>query len=420
MSGLDDITAPAPEPLVGLTHAEVLGLVFEGQRFLVDDLVEPGVIITISGVPETFKSWLGTRVAIGVATGSGEILGCPVVEQGNVGYVWQDDSTRNEAERIQLLHRTLSLSTDLPVRWLLNEGLMLPEDIGRLREWIELHEMKLLGLDSLYNFLSADPKDTDVGVIFRRLKAEITDPTGCTILIVDHMPWATESNRKRLRSYGDVFKGAAARGGIYIDAEGSKLWIEARGNNIVGFKRTPAYWDADALELRLVDTIQIDENERRERITKWVNDNPGTSTTKLLQGVGGNHATTRKLLRELENADDVTSHRPSGRDDDRAPTYWYPRNHAGFDVVRGTQTTLDDRVSELSQGTPIVQSSQSLKGTIGGTAETNSPIETRPSLGDDGYLPRLFAAFTADQVTELEWHQASKLHQRLVAHESAS
>ncbi len=73
-------------------------------------------------------------------------------------------------------------------------------------------------------------------------------------LVVDHMPWATDTNRKRLRGYGDVFKNAAVRAGIYIDVDASKLYIEARGNNVVGFKRTPAYWDADRLMLRLVDT----------------------------------------------------------------------------------------------------------------------------------------------------------------------
>jgi hypothetical protein len=420
VSALDDVTAPAPPPLVGLTHAEVLELEFEGQRFLIEDLVEPGVIFTTSGVPETFKSWINARIAIGVAVGHGDILGCSVVEQGNVGYVWQDDSTRNEAGRIQLLHRTLNLSTDLPIRWLLNEGVLLPEDIGRLREWVEQHELKLLALDSLYNFLSADPKDTEIGVIYKRLKAELVDPTGCTVSIVDHMPWATESNRKRLRSYGDVFKGAAARAGIYIDAEGSKLWVEARGNNIVGFKRTPAYWDANKLELRLVDAVQVNESERRARILQWVKDNPGNSTTKLLEGVGGNHDTTRKLLRELEKADDVTSNRPSGRDDDKAPTYWYPRNHAGLHVVRDMQTTLDDRASELSQGTPIVQSSESLKGTIGGTADTNGATDTGPSIGDNGYLELLFAAFSAGHVTEGEWRHASKAHQQLVVRQGAA
>ncbi len=76
-------------------------------------------------------------------------------------------------------------------------------------------------LDSVYNFTPGlDLKDRDVGQLFARIKADICDVTGCTVVLVDHMPWATETNRKRLRSYGDVFKGAAARAGIYIDARG--------------------------------------------------------------------------------------------------------------------------------------------------------------------------------------------------------
>ena len=55
------------------------------------------------------------------------------------------------------------------------------------------------------------------------------------------MPWATDANRQRLRAYGGVFKNAATRFGIYIDANGKNLSIEARGNNIRGFKKRAAY-----------------------------------------------------------------------------------------------------------------------------------------------------------------------------------
>src|SRR5205814_3165560 len=127
--------------------------------------------------------------------------------------------------------------------WFLNEGLELPRDLERLRATIERFGLRLAVLDSFYNVALVDLKEREAGKVVAALKAQVCDPTGCTVLIVDHMPWATDNNRLRLRSYGDVFKGAAARFGIYIAAEGQKLSVEARGNTIRGFKRTPAYWD---------------------------------------------------------------------------------------------------------------------------------------------------------------------------------
>ena len=147
------------------------------------------------------------------------------------------------------------------MRWFLNLGLELPRDIDRLRATIEQFGFVLVVLDSFYNIARVDLRDREAGSLLALVKAEICDRTDCTVLTVDHMGWANDTNRGRLRSYGDVFKGAATRCGIYVDAEGSKLWVEARGNNIRGFKRTPAYWDADALELRLVDTTKKEENE---------------------------------------------------------------------------------------------------------------------------------------------------------------
>ena len=117
---------------------------------------------------------------------------------------------------------------------------------------------------------------------------------GCTVLIVDHMPWATEENRKRLRSYGDVFKGAATRFGIYIDAEGKRLSVEVRGNNIRGFKKTPAYWDEERLELRLVDVAKVDVDQLDERVHEYVTEHPGASQKEIEEGVEGGRDSIRK------------------------------------------------------------------------------------------------------------------------------
>ena len=178
------------------------------------------MLVTTAGLPETYKGWLCAKKADVIARGEGEVLGCRAAAQGPVGYFWQDDSTRNEAERVQLYARVHETPRDLPIRWFLNEGLQLPRDIERLRATIEEHGFVLVALDSFYNVAAEiDLKDRDAGIVFAQHQDRDLRPDRLHGRVVDHMPWATDNNRKRLRGYGDVFKGAAARAGIYIDVE---------------------------------------------------------------------------------------------------------------------------------------------------------------------------------------------------------
>lgn len=324
-------------PFRGLSHDEVLELTFDGDRQLVEEIVEAGVLGVVAGIPETYKSWLAQSIAIGVARGEGEILGSKVIAQGAVGYFWQDDSRRNEAERIQTLERIRANLPGLPMRWFLNEGLELPRDLDRLRATIEQHELCLVVLDSFYNVATGDLKDRDAGQIVAALK-KVCDATGCTILIVDHMPWATDTNRARLRTYGDVFKGAAARFGIYIDAERNTLYVEARGNNVRGFKRSKAYWDEGRLELRLVDTSAQEENEEEldRDVLEYVTGHPGRSLTKVRAGIREtskwrNESIDASLERLKARGRVVDLARDGGAWSGQpgTPRYWHPANHAG-------------------------------------------------------------------------------------------
>jgi AAA domain len=325
-----------PEPFPGRSHAEVLDLTFDGEPAeLVEDLIPRGVLETIAGLPETYKGWIAAKASSIVAAGKGELFGKPALAQGPVGYFWQDDSTRNEAERVQLFSRAHETPRDLPVRWFLNEGVILPDDLERLRSTIEHFGFVMVVLDSVYNFTpDLNMKERDVGQLFARIKAEVCDPMDCTVLAVDHMPWATKDNRDRLRGYGDVFKGAAARAGIYVDVKGPKLWVEARGNNIAGFKRRAAYWDADALELRLVDTTRQEEAEEEvdARVLEWLIEHAGShSTTKVREGAKGRGTSVDDSLERLKTRDEVRDHGRdggtwSGRGGD--PRYWIATVHA--------------------------------------------------------------------------------------------
>jgi hypothetical protein len=252
-------------PLLELTTgAEILALELPEEHNLVENLIPDGAVGVIAGLPETHKSFLAQEIAVKVAAGAGEVLGCAVERSVPVAYLWQDDSTRAEIERIQLYARTHpELNHDLPL-WSLNRNIKLPRDIESIRATAEHLDLGLLILDSFYNFVDFGLREADAEKLVGLLKAEVSDRTGTTVLIVDHMPWPTDANRGRLRTYGGVFKSAATRFGIYLDVEKKKLWIEARGNNITGFKRRLAEWSHEKLEIQLVETAPADETSDEE------------------------------------------------------------------------------------------------------------------------------------------------------------
>ena len=148
------------------------------------------------------------------------------------------------------------------------------------------------------------------------------------------MPWATDSNRQRLRAYGGVFKNAATRFGIYIDAVGKNLSVEARGNNIRGFKKTPAYWDSETLELRLIDKSDHDEKveERAERVAALLEAAKSElSKTAVRKAAGGKHAITDQALQLLQRRGrvvDLSNPDGTGSDEEGKPQRWIASIHA--------------------------------------------------------------------------------------------
>jgi RecA-family ATPase len=231
LSSHDVATAEAGPRLVGLSHADLLKREVPPVTQLVEDVVEAGTIGAIAALPGRYKSWVALELGFKVACNNGSrFLGeAAIVKGGPVGYWWQDDSEANELTRIHAYAKHHKQTGKLPIRWHLNEGLRLPDDIPRLKAEIEAEKQVLVVLDSLYNFLPGlDLKDEAVAAVLQRLKAEVCDPTGCTVCYVDHAPWPSEGNRNQRRGYGSVFKAAAIRWGIFLEKPGSTLWLEAR------------------------------------------------------------------------------------------------------------------------------------------------------------------------------------------------
>jgi hypothetical protein len=342
--------AAEAEPPRGLTHREALEQEIPPTHHLVQDLIDAGTVGVIAGLPFARKTFVLHELACKVAAGSGLMLGrFEVVRPGPVVIAWQDDSTENELGRIQDYHGRHDYPRDLPIRWLLNEGIRLPDHADLLAEIVAADKAVLLGLDSLYNLLAPDVKlkDEDVAVVLADVKRAIADATGATVAIVDHAPWPTEGNRGQRRAYGSVFKTAAIRWSIHLEADGkddTRLHVEASGNNVRGFRRTPAIFDEDTLEIRLLDVQRLDEDALDEDVLAYVEAHPGEATSRIANGLGKRRETVENSLKRLSDPGRLEPLQfKTSRDLGRPGTghYWFPHNHAGSEPSQLFGTSQD-------------------------------------------------------------------------------
>jgi AAA domain len=370
------VSAQAARELVGLTYAEARRAEIPPTNELVAGLVDAGTVGLVAGLPFARKSWAALELAHKVAAGRGEVFGrCEVVKGGPVVYVWQDDSLPKELERLQLYANAHDYPDGLPLRFLLNEDVRLPDDIELLAQAVESDEAVLVVVDSLYNALSPTVKlkDEEVAVVLGQIKAGLCDRTSATVSLVDHAPWPTEGNRGQRRAYGSVFKTAAVRWSIHLEADAkddTRLHVEASGNNVAGFRRTPARWDEEELEIRLLEVEPQDEEALDEMVLAWVTQNPGEATTNIAIKVGKRGQNVKESLERLGRLEKL--HSKSSRELGRPGTgrFWFPLNHAGFDSSGDFGTTPDD-----------------LFGASSSAGDSSDP--SHPRRGDESLMGRL-------------------------------
>lgn len=350
---------PPPSKFPGLAHEEALRLELPPIKHLVRGAAQQGSVGTLTGLPESFKSFLAMEIALKVAGGGASVLGLDVETHGPVGYWWQDDSRENELGRLKQYALQHGYTDGLPLLWHLNEDLRLPDHLEDLRAEVERERQVLVVLDSLYNFLPARMglKDEEVAQVLDQVKSHICDPTGCAVAFVDHAPWPSESNRgNQMRGYGSVFKAAAIRWGIYLQRKrgSEEVFIEARGNNVVGFKKSLFTFDEQALEFRAVAQEEIAEADLEQRIIDYVRAHSGASQTEIEKQVTGRATRIREALNRLSKLPRGADARPGLWDAvEPAPTlvlgpgtaadgkYYFFNDEAGSGPVPASGTDRD-------------------------------------------------------------------------------
>jgi hypothetical protein len=372
-------------------------------RELVEGVIDIGTVGLIAGLPFARKSWLALDIAHKIAASTGAVFGTfAVVTGGPVIYVWQDDSEAKELERIQLYAERHRYPDDLPLKFVLNEGVQLPDDLGELCRLIRNDDAVLLVIDSLYNTLSprVGLKEESVAGVLAEVKREVADETSCTVALVDHAPWPTEGNRGQRRAYGSVFKTAAVRWSIHLEADpkdDTRLHVEASGNNVAGFRRTAAAWDKDALDIRLVDVERVNEEALDATVLAHVEAHPGQATSAIAAALEKSVNTIRPALQRLSEPSEAGMAQSvvckTSRDLGTAGTghYWFPHNHAAFEPSELFGPARDASPAQLrEEGEPSEPSVPHRgDGSRDGSLtedEIDRPRVVAPSVSDDFFV----------------------------------
>jgi hypothetical protein len=344
--------------LVGRAHSTVLAEEIPESSELIEGVIDAGSVGEIVGLPFARKSYFLHELATKVAVGDGLVLGrFKVARPGPVVVVWEDDSTANELRRIQEYAAAHAYSDELPIRWLLNEGVRLPDDIPALAEIVSADGAVVLGIDSLYNVLAPgiSLREEEVAQVLVELKRGIADSTGCTVAVVDHSPWPTESNRGQRRAFGSVFKTAAVRWSIHLEADLSdpnRLWVEAAGNNVTGFRRSLAAFDPATLEIRLLDVQRIDEDALDKEVFEHVSEHPGEATSTIAKTLHKRRENVEKALERLEapgRVNQLCSKSSAELGRPGTGRYWFALNDAPSDPSQLFGTGQDDSALALVQ-----------------------------------------------------------------------
>ena len=247
-------------PLFKTDIVDLLGMQFDGPRWLITGLVTRLGVAIIGGEPKSIKTWIALEFAIGVATGT-KAFGEFFCENGTAIYFFAEDRDVQVRNRARAL---LAGSKRMPQRgrlFLEPRGtfidVMSDDDIA----WIVASarrrgKIDLLVLDPLRDVHGGEEDKSDsMRDVMRRLRV-ISDLLECTVLVPHHSAKANKDNAKRRP--GQNLRGSSAihgaiDAGLYIestdDGDGVNTFTNVATSQVKGGKSAGRF----QLELALHD-----------------------------------------------------------------------------------------------------------------------------------------------------------------------
>lgn len=220
--GAPDAAAARAPLFADCDVVELLKREFTAPAWLVTGLVTRGGVTMIGAEPKAAKTWLGTEIAIAVATGT-KVCGEFFAQAGRVAYFYAEDLDRQVRNRVRAL---------LMGRRGIEAGRFFACPRGKFLDitdpqhlaWIvascrALGAIDLLVLDPLRDIHSAEEDKSDaMSPVMKRLRV-LAELLSCTVAVVHHSPKATKENATRrggqnLRGSGAIH--GSVDSGIYL------------------------------------------------------------------------------------------------------------------------------------------------------------------------------------------------------------
>lgn len=271
---LDATKMGQAEPLFG-DAVELLAREFTGARWLVTGLVTRLGITVIGGEPKTAKTWIGTELAIGVATGT-KVCGEFFAEHGRVAYFYCEDIDVQVRNRVRALLAGGDRLLEPGRLFLQPRGAFIDVTRDEDLAWIvascrRLGLLDLLVLDPLRDIHSGEEDKSDsMRNVMRRLRV-LAELLTCTVGVVHHAPKSTKENSKRrpgqnLRGSGAIH--GSVDSGIYLEdsdsSDGTNNFANAVTSQIKGARSAGLF----RLDLSVVDDEIGEATSATWRVTK--------------------------------------------------------------------------------------------------------------------------------------------------------
>lgn len=207
------------------------------QKWLVKDWLPASTIGMLVAPPETYKTWMQLDLAVSVASGCPFLGKYPVLDDGPVWIIQQEDFAGQTVDRLSLIiHNRLGISPsgdeielppELPIAVHVDRKLRFDdkEVMDSFTRQVAKHKPRLVLIDPLYSTVDTDDyMKAAAGQMF--VLKDLRDKYGTTFVIAHHTNKKTGSDTDRQGAWGSQFLNAFLETGWQLRKDGDCIRVK--------------------------------------------------------------------------------------------------------------------------------------------------------------------------------------------------